>query len=272
MFSNEKEKLEAFKNQLNEILRKDNLNIKQRNKLEITELDNAREHTINNQQFLLFEKSATSHIIPDIEELMRYISLFSTPSDLIHKDLVFLDIETCGSSEGAIILVGVVLYDDEEPKVVQALARDYSEEQAIIEYMTHILEGRRVFITYNGKLFDIPAINLRCTLYQLKPLEPTIHIDLLNIARKRIPKRRLPNRKLTTLEYYLLDFEREADIPGRLIPSIYHNFTRTGDASGLARVIEHNAWDVISMVNLVPILLSVDSPKIEEIKNYWWGR
>ncbi|MGQ9706563.1 MAG: ribonuclease H-like domain-containing protein [bacterium] len=270
MRASEKEKLEEFRKKLKEILKDNNLKLKNKKRTDLLIIENSTEFVHNNKRFLLIRDYEKGNLIFKIEELLKYTSFFLNTLNLTYRDFVFIDIETCGTSENTVILIGTLIFDNEEPTIIQAFARDYSEECAILEYISHLLEGRKIFITYNGKHFDLPIMRLRSLLYYLEPPEPHIHIDLLPIARKRIPKKRLPNRRLITLEYYLLGFERVGDVPNRLIPEIYHNFVRNGDASGIIKVIQHNAWDVLSMANLMPILLSVDSPKIDNIKRYWY--
>ena len=48
---------------------------------------------------------------------------------------------------------------------------------------------------------------------------------------------------LTALERDILGLHRQDDVPGWEIPSRYFGYARTGDASGLAAVFEHNRLD-----------------------------
>jgi uncharacterized protein YprB with RNaseH-like and TPR domain len=269
MRPSEREKIDEFRKKLKELLQNKSINDRYDGTLQPISIKNSVEFIHNNKKFLLITDEPTDNVGFHIDEIIKHTSSFSKSENLTANDFAFIDIETCGTSENTIILIGILIFEDERPRLIQAFARNYSEEHAILEYISHKLECRKIFITYNGKHFDLPIIKLRSLLYYLETPEPHIHIDLLPIARSRIPKGRLPNRRLITLEYYLLGFERENDIPNRLIPDIYHNFVRTGDASGIIKVIQHNAWDVISMVNLIPILLSIDSPRLEKIKNFW---
>ena len=42
----------------------------------------------------------------------------------------------------------------------------------------------------------------------------------------------------------------DEDVPGALIPGMYLNYLRTGDASEMTRVLYHNAIDILSLVGL----------------------
>lgn len=109
-----------------------------------------------------------------------------------------------------------------------------------------------MLVTFNGKSFDAPLVNTRYTVNgQESPLSSLAHLDLLPLAR-RLWRDRLPSRSLGNLERQILDAERtEADVPGWLIPSIYFNYLRDGDARPLKGVFYHNAMDVLAMAALL---------------------
>jgi len=76
-------------------------------------------------------------------------------------------------------------------------------------------------------------------------------VDLLHLAR-RLWRERLPSRTLSNLEVQIMGAMRsEEDIPGWLIPTIYFNYLRDGDARPLQRVFYHNAMDVLSLAALL---------------------
>jgi len=64
-------------------------------------------------------------------------------------------------------------------------------------------------------------------------------------------KSRLGPCRLIGLEADVLGFERGPDIAGIDIAPRYAHFLRSGDESALEQVVEHNAWDVVSMAALV---------------------
>jgi tetratricopeptide (TPR) repeat protein len=56
---------------------------------------------------------------------------------------------------------------------------------------------------------------------------------------------------LGSLEQTLLGVRRtHEDVPGWLIPGLYHEYVRTGDARQMMRVFYHNQLDMVSMVTL----------------------
>ncbi len=121
-------------------------------------------------------------------------------------------------------------------------------------------ERHDIAVTFNGRSFDLPLLRNRIR-YNLRflpdfargvPLlhERAPHLDLLMPAR-RLWKRRLQSCRLANLEQKVLEFVRtEDDVPGRLIPQLYIDYLRSGDARPLQRVFYHNREDIVSMVAL----------------------
>jgi hypothetical protein len=72
----------------------------------------------------------------------------------------------------------------------------------------------------------------------------------LHIGR-RLHRARLGACRLKHLESEVLGFERGPDVDGGDVPARYAHFLRTGDEEALSQVVEHNAWDVVSMAALV---------------------
>jgi hypothetical protein len=60
----------------------------------------------------------------------------------------------------------------------------------------------------------------------------------------------LPSCTLLSLERNVLGVAREDDVESFLIPAIYHQYLKDGDARYLQRVFNHNQVDVLSMVAL----------------------
>jgi uncharacterized protein len=163
---------------------------------------------------------------------------------------VFLDTETTGLSGGAgtaAFLVGVGFVRDDRFVVRQYVMRDYEEEAALLGALAEDLRGFRHLVTYNGRAFDIPLLETRYRLCRTRfPLARASHLDLLAPAR-RLWKERLVSCRLQSLERSLLSLERHEDVPGEEIPRIYFDYVRRRDGRALARVLEHNRLDVVSL-------------------------
>ncbi len=171
-------------------------------------------------------------------------------------DVVFVDIETTGLvSTCPLFMIGMLLPESAcELRLVQAFARDYDEEAAVLEEACARLAQARAVVTYNGKSFDMPFISRRMAYYgRCDELEAMV-VDLLWPTR-RLWHVALPNCKLATVQSMVLDCPRDEDIPGRLIPEVYVEYVRTGDASLVLPIIDHNELDLLAMAGLLPFLV-----------------
>jgi uncharacterized protein YprB with RNaseH-like and TPR domain len=163
----------------------------------------------------------------------------------------FLDTETTGLAGGTgtyAFMVGVARFDERGFDLAQFFMRDPSEEPALLAAVESYLQGCRAMVTFNGKAFDAPLLNARYTMQGLaSPLPGMPHLDLLPLAR-RLWRDRLPSRALGYLETSVLGAARTQDeVPGWMIPELYFDYLRSGDARPLAGVFYHNAMDVLSL-------------------------
>jgi uncharacterized protein len=135
--------------------------------------------------------------------------------------------------------------------VRQYFLRDFDDEPAMLHLLAELLAGKAGLITFNGRSFDIPLLDTRYLLNRtFTDLRDQPHIDLLPPSR-RLWRPRLGSCALGSLEQSLLGLRRtQEDVPGWLIPSLYTNYLRTGDARELRRVFYHNQLDMVSMVTL----------------------
>lgn len=170
------------------------------------------------------------------------------------KKMIFLDTETTGLSGGTgtlAFLVGIARFDDEGLKLTQFLVEDPSEEPAMLLEFANQTADIEAVITFNGKSFDMPLLKSRFVLNRLPiPFTEWGHLDLLHLSR-RIWRQRLASRSLKDLEQEILHIPRSEDeVPGWMIPEIYFNYLRSGDASQIANVAYHNAMDIVSLAAL----------------------
>lgn len=162
----------------------------------------------------------------------------------------FLDTETTGLSGGSgtcAFLIGVGSIDEEGFRVRQFFMRDYCEEASMLHSLHAYLARFEVLVTYNGKTFDQPLLETRYTMNRARhPFSSMTHLDLLHGAR-RIFKLRLENCRLVNLENQILGLERNADVPGDLIPYYYFEYLRTKHAFRLIPLFHHNVLDIVSL-------------------------
>lgn len=170
------------------------------------------------------------------------------------EDLVFLDIETTGLwASQPLFLIGLLYYSEGQIVIKQYFARHYSEEKAVLAAANELLQQFKVVVSYNGKRFDVPYITGRSVEHRLFYSYPHHQVDMLYHARRRF-KGKLPDCRLITLEEHLLNFEREDDIPGFLIPETYHRFVQKQDINLVQPIIDHNRLDLLAMARLFEIV------------------
>jgi uncharacterized protein YprB with RNaseH-like and TPR domain len=208
------------------------------------------------EQFFPAEYShgnAHLHAMPPVRRLAEWARL-ADALDPEADDFVFLDTETTGLSGGTgtfVFLVGIGRPVEGGFKLSQFFLRNPSEEQAMLAALEEALGNLNAVVSYNGKAFDLPMLRSRYTLNRMSfPLADTPHFDLLPLAR-RLWRDRLPSRTLGEVERQILGMGRtQEEVPGYLVPQIYVDYLKSGDARPLAGVFYHNAMDVLSLAGL----------------------
>ncbi len=196
-----------------------------------------------------FLGGGTSVTLEELHETVR--PFLKSPVDGIG----YMDIETCGMAGMPVFLLGVLLWREDVLVVRQFLARDYSEERAMLARAWECLDELTTLVTFNGLSFDVPFIEARAAASGLGCRRLAAdHVDLLHEARRRW-KAVLPNCRLQTLERFICGRLRSGDIPGELIPEVYHEYVRTGNAGQMAAVVRHNALDVVTLAELAVTIL-----------------
>lgn len=186
--------------------------------------------------------------------------------------IAFIDTETTGLAGGTgtyVFLVGIGSFQAGGFAIRQFFMRDYGEEPAQIEALDEALAGYEAVVSFNGKQFDMPLLETRFLMNRRPPrLSGAPHLDLLPPARV-FWRHRLASCALSSLEAEVLGVRREEeDVPGWLIPGLYAEYARTGDAREMPRIFYHNAQDILSMVSLAAhqcALLASPLPPREEV-------
>lgn len=178
-------------------------------------------------------------------------TLGRVPSAVDIRSAVFFDTETTGLAGGTgthAFLVGLGYFEGYDFVLKQYFLRDYPEEDALLEALADDLSRFSLLVSFNGKSFDWPLMETRYRLARRRvPLSGVPHLDLLHPSR-RIWKARLVQCNLQNLEAQILGVQRMGDVPGGLIPQLYFDYLRTGDAAPLLDVILHNRLDILSLV------------------------
>jgi uncharacterized protein YprB with RNaseH-like and TPR domain len=192
-------------------------------------------------------RELSSEVVAQVEQDERLV-------DLDLSRVCFLDTETTGLSAGTgtmAFIVGFGFFVDDGFEVQQYFLRDPGDEPAMVEALQDRLPTFEALVSFNGRAFDVPIIENRFILARVAP--PTrdmLHVDLLHPAR-RLWRYALSSCALTSLEREVLGVRRQqADVPSGLIPYLYRDYLRTGDARDMKRVLYHNKIDILSMVTL----------------------
>jgi hypothetical protein len=184
------------------------------------------------------------------------------------RPAVCVDIESLGFIGRPLFLIGALFLDGAGSagtaaaeaseqgrpapgRLVQYLARDYSEEESVLQAFLGEAAAASTWITFNGRTFDLPFLALRAAYHRLPAPSPQRHVDLLPVAR-RLWGSRLPDCRLQTLERRVCRRPpRRDDLGGAAIPAAYHAYVRTGEPWEMLRILQHNADDLISLGELL---------------------
>jgi uncharacterized protein YprB with RNaseH-like and TPR domain len=189
---------------------------------------------------------------------LAQLALDSALEGVDFRRALFLDTETTGLAGGAgtvPFLIGIGWFEDESMRIQQLFLPELGHEAPMLHWLCERVARSSCVVSFNGKAFDWPLLRSRFVLNRVRAPDLPPHLDLLHCAR-RVLRPRLKSVRLVELERRVLGMYREDDISGALIPQLYFDYLDGGDVSPLARVIEHNANDVIALAALVATLVS----------------
>ena len=175
---------------------------------------------------------------------------------------LFIDTETTGLSGGAgtvAFLVGAGYCDGERFTIEQYMLRDYADEPELIDRLAQLFERFDSACSFNGRRFDLPLLESRFTMCRMRQRWKELEqLDLLYPAR-RAWKLRLGSCRLSRIETEILGLPRENDLPGSEVPGRFFEFLKTGDASLLEDIIDHNRQDIATLATLLIRLCDVNA-------------
>ena len=171
------------------------------------------------------------------------------------EELLFVDIETKSLFfETSIIEIGAGYFEGSKFTVKQFTCLTDAAEYEILEEFGKLLPGKKAFVTYNGRTFDIPFIDGRISYYggisfpgDLMELH---NFDLLHFSRSCY-KREFDSYRLKAMETQVLGKEREGDIDGSEIQIYFENYVRSQDPKYIEPIIYHNREDIYALVMLM---------------------
>jgi uncharacterized protein len=190
-------------------------------------------------------------------EATAFLAGLQTVQNMSLGDGLFLDTETTGLAGGTgtfPFLVGLGWFHAGAFVTCQLFARDFSEEGAMLRYLSELASGKQFLVTFNGRAYDLNLLAARFILNRCRDtLSAMPHIDLLHPCRRMLGHR-LENARLSTIETHVLGVERDGDVPGFEIPQRYFDWLKMRDGRLLEDVFRHNRLDIVSMASLLKYL------------------
>ena len=215
------------------------------------------------------------HVTPMPDAILRTMN----PAYEAHanQDFIYIDTETSGLSGGVgtwAFMVGVVRQVEDQFVAKQFFMRSPAEERAMLYGLEQFVGDAKVVVSFNGKSFDIPMLRTRFQMQRMpSALFEMAHYDLLHLSRK-LWRYNLDDRRLGNLEVLKLGVHRtHQDVPGFIIPSLYRDYLKNGDARPLKSIFYHNLVDIVSLVTLANVLNENFDPQteIERQAEEWLG-
>ncbi|NCT68477.1 MAG: ribonuclease H-like domain-containing protein [Rhodanobacteraceae bacterium] len=167
--------------------------------------------------------------------------------------LLCFDTETTGLAGGVgtrAFMIGAAAWQDGRLSVRQLYLTTLAGEAAMLEMFASWLRADTILVSYNGKSYDAPLLKGRLRLNRVEHrLAELPHLDWLHPVRRRY-RGVFANCKLATIEREVLRVVREDDLPGSEAPAAWLSFLRGESSRNLARVLEHNRQDVVTLMRL----------------------
>src|SRR5437773_3313587 len=192
---------------------------------------------------------------------------------------LFFDLETTGLSGGAgtyAFLVGFGSFDEEGGFLTrQYVLLRFADERALLTAVEAELERAGAIVSFNGKSFDAPVLEMRYLFHRLEWSGARLpHVDVLHPARRfwgnggvRGPRAEHESCSLVALGRQVLGAGRVSDVPGFEIPARYFQFVRSGDARPLVAVLEHNRLDLLTLAGVTARLVHLVRSGPEEARD-----
>jgi uncharacterized protein len=175
------------------------------------------------------------------------------PVDVERNRLVCFDTETTGLAGGVgtkAFMIGTAQWRDNELQLRQLYLTALGGEAGMLESFAARMPRDAIFVSYNGRSYDAPLLKGRYRMHrQIHPFQERMHVDLLYPVR-RAYRGVWENYRLQTIERNLLGIVRDDDLPGSEAPAAWISFLRGHSSRNLARVLDHNRQDVLTLAAL----------------------
>ena len=216
-------------------------------------------------------ESVVSQTAQQMQEQLDNWRLLGEP-----EQVVLIDIETTGFSRlyDSIYLIGLVYFEEGHFVTKQYLAGSLADEVLILEKALDQLHNFKIFITYNGDMFDLPFIEERAKRLRVWREADRIlwemyrSVDLMRRYRLHQSFFGWPNMKLKTLESFL-GIDRQDPFDGGQLIEVFYEYARTDDERLEKVLLLHNYEDIIYLLPLLKIemfMKGLKEAKIEEVR------
>lgn len=179
------------------------------------------------------------------------------------KKLAVFDIETTGLSPAncKVILSGILLADMQSGacKIIQYFADRPDDEAEIIRKTEEVLSSADYLLTYNGKHFDMPFMEMRAKKHGLS-FDAPYNLDLYLLLSGHSPLRKmLPNLKQKSVEAFMgLSAGRDDLISGKESVALYERYMASKSFALEQQILLHNHDDLIQLFRLLPVISKTD--------------
>lgn len=157
-------------------------------------------------------------------------------NDYVGFHVAFWDLETTFSTQ-PIVLFGAIA---NQFAAVQEFrkGRVITDDHDLVVAIRDALAEYDIWVTWNGKLFDVPVLNGRLRFWGERPLPRVMHIDAMYGASGS--SMRIGRRSLQSVSEYF-------DVPNRKTPLNVRTWdlAMSGDEAAYGKIAEHGAADVL---------------------------
>lgn len=187
---------------------------------------------------------------------------FAYPFFDAQEKVCFFDIETTGLSPevSSLYLIGAMYARENTLFIKQWFADHIGEEKQLLEAFFDFLKTYRVLVHFNGKHFDIPYVQAKCTALGIHAdFDDLKQIDILASFRPYKKVFHMQSIRQKALEHFLGIFRDDTYDGGELI-QVYSNYMQSTLISGKENedlrglLLLHNKEDVENMFYVASML------------------
>ena len=162
--------------------------------------------------------------------------LVSASKSFIGLDIAYWDLETTFSTQ-PLVLYGAIADQFGDIQQFRKSSR-ITDDKQLVKSIALALSDYDIWVTWNGKLFDVPVLNGRLRYHGLQPLPLVKHIDAMYYATGG--SMRIGRRSLASVSEYF-------DVPNRKTPLSVRIWDRamSGDEEAYNLIVEHCDADVL---------------------------